>query len=56
MEHHIIPQFYLRGFRDPTVDRRRGPRVWTAELKRKAVSLRSPKTLAKLTDYYAVEG
>ena len=56
MEHHIIPQFYLRGFRDPSIDMRRGPRVWTADLRRKTVSLRSPKTLAKLTDYYAVEG
>lgn len=54
MEHHIIPQFYLRGFRDPAIDARRGPRVWTADLKRKTVALRSPKTLAKATDYYAL--
>ncbi|MGH9343836.1 MAG: DUF4238 domain-containing protein, partial [Terriglobia bacterium] len=56
MEHHIIPQFYLRGFRDPAIDPGRGPRVWTAELNLKKVILRSPKTLAKLTDYYAVDG
>jgi hypothetical protein len=55
VEHHIIPQFYLRGFRDPAIDPRRGARVWTANLKLKTVTLRSPKTLAKLTDYYAVE-
>jgi uncharacterized protein DUF4238 len=56
VEHHIIPQFYLRGFRDPAIDPRRGARVWTADVKLKTVTLRSPKTLAKLTDYYAVEG
>jgi hypothetical protein len=49
VEHHIIPQFYLRGFRDPAIDPRRGPRVWTADLKLKTVTQRSPKTLAKLT-------
>jgi hypothetical protein len=54
VEHHIIPQFYLRGFHDPAIDVRRGPRVWTADLKRKTVTLRSPKTLAKATDYYAL--
>jgi hypothetical protein len=54
VEHHIIPQFYLRGFHDPAIDVRRGPRVWTADVKRKTVTLRSPKTLAKATDYYAL--
>jgi len=55
VEHHIIPQFYLRGFRDPALDPRRGSRVWTANLTYKTVTLRAPKTLAKLTDYYAVQ-
>jgi hypothetical protein len=42
VEHHIIPQFYLRGFHDHAVDPRRGPRIWTADLKHKALSLRAP--------------
>ena len=54
MEHHIVPQFYLRQFRDTTTDPRRGPQVWVADLPRGTVELRSPKGIAKRIDYYAV--
>lgn len=56
MEQHIIPQFYLREFRDTTADRRRGPHVWVADLLRGTVELRSPRGIAKRTDYYTVQG
>jgi hypothetical protein len=55
MRHHIIPQFYLREFRDPAADPRGGPRVWVADLLRGTVALRSPKAIAKITDYYGVQ-
>jgi Protein of unknown function (DUF4238) len=55
MDHHIIPQFYLREFRDATADPRRGPRLWVANLLRGRVELRSPKGIAKSVDYYAVQ-
>src|SRR5262249_10198792 len=56
VEHHIISGFYLRGFRDPAIDSRMGPRLWTADLKHRNVKLRAPRKVAKLTDYYAIEG
>lgn len=55
MEHHIISQLYLREFRDTTADPRRGPHLWVADLLRGTVKLRSPKGIAKSTDYYAVQ-
>jgi Protein of unknown function (DUF4238) len=54
MQHHIIPQFYLRGFRDTTVDPSYEPSLWVVDLQRNTVRLKSPKNIAKATDYYAI--
>jgi hypothetical protein len=54
MEHHVIPCFYLTGFRDPTLDRRMGPQVWVADLKSRTVKRQSPKGVTTITDYYAI--
>lgn len=54
MDHHLVPQFYLRGFRDVTLLERQGPKVWVAYLAHKSVGLRSPRGLAQKEDYYAV--
>ena len=55
MDHHLVPQFYLRGFRDVTLPERQGPHVWVAHLAHKTIGLRSPKGLAQKKDYYAVK-
>jgi hypothetical protein len=54
MDHHLIPQFYLRGFRDAALPERQGPQVWVAYLAHKSIGLRSPRGLAQRKDYYAV--
>lgn len=54
VEHHIQPQTYLRGFRDPAMDARMGPRLWAIDLQYERISSRSPRGIAKRTDYYAV--
>ncbi len=56
MEHHIIPQFYLRSFRDQSVDRRMGPRLWVADFENESVKLLASRRVVKLTDFYAIEG
>jgi hypothetical protein len=53
MEHHFVPQFYLRGFRDPDVPEGKGPWLWVTDCVAKTVSRRSPKSVGKRTDYYA---
>lgn len=54
MDHHTVPRFYLKGFRDPTVPGAQGPRVWQADLRDRRVELRSPKSMAKAANYYAI--
>lgn len=54
VEHHIIPQSYLRAWRDPGADLRMGPQVWAVDLKRETVGRKSPRGIAKRTDYYTV--
>jgi len=54
MDHHFVPQFYLRGFRDAKVPTRQGPRIWVADLKDRTVQLRAPKSVAYSVDYYAL--
>jgi hypothetical protein len=55
VEHHVIPQFYLRSFRDRSIDRRMGPRLWVADFKNKSVKLSAPRGVVKLTNFYAIE-
>lgn len=54
MDHHFVPQFYLRGFRDTKVPTQQGPRIWVADLKDRTVQLRAPKSVAYSVDYYAL--
>jgi Protein of unknown function (DUF4238) len=54
VEQHIVPQCYMRGFRDPGADSRMGPQIWAVDLKEGILSRRSPKGVAKLTDYYTI--
>jgi hypothetical protein len=53
MDQHFIPQFYLRGFRDPAVDEKRGPWLWVTDLAEGSVKCRSPKSVGHKVDYYA---
>ena len=53
MDHHFVPQFYLRSFRDPTVPEGQEPWVWVADLKEKTVERRAPKNVGKKANYYA---
>ena len=53
MDHHLVPQFYLRGFQDVAVPQGQGPQVWVADLAHKSIGLRSPNGLAHRKDYYA---
>ena len=53
MEHHFLPQFYLRGFRDPEIPEDKGPWLWVTDCVEKTVLRRSPKAVGKKTDYYA---
>ena len=54
MDHHFVPQFYLRGFRDTKIPTQQGPRVWVADLKEQTIQLRAPKSVAYRVDYYAL--
>ena len=54
MQHHLIPQFYLREFRDVGVPQQEGPQVWVADLAQGRVGLCSPRGIARRTNYYAV--
>lgn len=54
MDHHFVPQFYLRGFRDTKIPTQQGPRVWVADLKERTIQLRAPKSVAYSVDYYAL--
>jgi hypothetical protein len=53
MDQHFIPQFYLRGFRDPVVDEKRGPWLWVTDFADGNVQFRSPKSVGQQVDYYA---
>ncbi|MFQ5896004.1 MAG: DUF4238 domain-containing protein [Nitrospinota bacterium] len=53
MDHHFVPQFYLRAFRDPTVPEGQEPWLWVGDLKEKLVQRRAPKNVGKKANYYA---
>src|SRR5262245_27916750 len=52
MNQHFIPQFYLRGFRDPEVSGKQGPWLWVADLIDRTVARRAPKSVGHKVDYY----
>ena len=53
MDHHFVPQFYLRGFCDPGAPEGRGPWLWVADLKDGVVERHAPKNVGKAANYYA---
>lgn len=53
MEHHFVPQFYLRGFRDASVPEGQEPWLWVVDLREKVVERRAPKNVGKAANYYA---
>jgi hypothetical protein len=53
--HHYIPQFYLRGFTDPSVSGGKTPWLWVRHKESSAVIRKAPKNLAAEIGYYATE-
>ncbi len=53
MDHHFIPQFYLRAFRDPNVPYGQEPWIWITDFQERTVQRRAPKNVGKKTNYYA---
>lgn len=53
MEHHFIPRFYLKAFRDPSIPGGQGPWLWVSDFKEQVVERRAPKNVGKATNYYA---
>jgi hypothetical protein len=53
VDHHFIPQFYLRGFRDPNVTDGQEPWLWIADFEEGTVERRAPKNVGKKANYYA---
>jgi hypothetical protein len=53
--HHYIPQFYLRGFTDPSVTGGKTPWLWVRHKEASAVVRKAPKNLAAKIGYYATE-
>jgi hypothetical protein len=53
--HHYIPQFYLRGFTDPSVTGGKTPWLWVRHKESSSVVRKAPKNLAAEIGYYAME-
>lgn len=53
MDHHFMPQFYLRGFRDPNVPEGQEPWIWVVDFKQQRIERRAPKNVGKAANYYA---
>lgn len=53
MDHHFIPQFYLRRFRDPNVPDGQEPWLWIVDFEEGTVERRAPKNVGKKANYYA---
>jgi len=51
--HHSIPQFYLRGFTDPTVPAGQTPWLWVRDKVSGIVHRRAPKNLAAEIGFYS---
>lgn len=54
-KHHYIPQFYLKGFTDPTCPAEQEPYIWLYEKGKKTSRKRAPKNVANKPYYYAAE-
>jgi Protein of unknown function (DUF4238) len=47
MNHHFVPQFYLRGFCDPEVSEGQEPWIWVADFQEQRIERRAPKNVGK---------
>lgn len=56
MNHHFVPQFYLRGFCDPEVPEGQEPWIWVADFQEQRIERRAPKNVGKAANYYAFPG
>jgi len=52
---HYIPQFYLRGFTDPSVTDGKMPWLWMRTKESSTIVRKAPKNLAAEIGYYAIE-
>lgn len=52
MDHHYVPQFYLRAFTDVNLDRGHEPYVWVADLRDRRIKRKAPKNIAKIPAFY----
>lgn len=50
--HHFVPQFYLRGFVDPSSEGSRNPYLWLVDLQNQTLERRAPKNAASITGFY----
>jgi hypothetical protein len=53
--HHYIPQFYLRGFTDPSAAVGMTPWLWVRHKESSSVVRKAPKNLAAEIGYYTIE-
>lgn len=51
--HHFVPQFYLRGFTDPSTPVGHTPYVWVWDLAAARLTRRAPRNVAAAGGYYA---
>jgi hypothetical protein len=53
LDHHFVPQFYLRAFRDTAVPEGQEPWLWVGDLGERSVERRAPKNVGKKANYYS---
>ena len=53
--HHFLPQFYLRGFTDPSTPPGQSPYVWVRDQLSGKISRRAPKNVAAESGFYALD-
>ena len=56
MDHHFVPQFYLRGFCDSNTPEGQDPWIWLADFEKQQIERRAPKNIAKAANYYEFPG
>jgi hypothetical protein len=53
--HHYVPQFYLRGFADPTTPKGQKPCLWVRDIRSGIIEKRTPSNLAVESGCYALD-
>jgi len=54
-KHHFVPQFYLKGFVDPSSQDSRNPYLWIVDLQNGTVKRRGPENVANIAGFYQWE-